>query len=75
METIRIYEKTYDVIETFDYHVLLQDADGKLFLIEYQNLGYTQVVKYDEDCESNVISLKGWASWPKRKKVKNLKAL
>lgn len=63
-----------EILEYFEHHVLVEDINGGIFLIEYQNILPDQdEVKYD-DTQSNIISLRGykWAKSIKKTKPKTL---
>lgn len=85
MENVKILNIVYDVIEWFDYHVLVQNPDtAELFLVEYQNIDPASGIKYTEVSDSNVVSIRSWVlcqrnintgSKPKSKNKKNLKNL
>jgi len=72
MNIIRIYEKSYEIIEFFEFHILVQEVGtGIISLIEYQQVNSSPVQNVEED--SNIISLKGFARWQRR--VKKRKAI
>ena len=65
MEIVQVCGESFEVIELFEYHVLVQDPETlAIFLIEYQSVDPEAKVKYTIT-DSNLFSLKGYSRWPK----------
>jgi hypothetical protein len=68
MEIVCICGARAEVIEVFEYHILVQDIDTlDIFTVEISQIDSDAEPAYSDKTESNVVSLKGRTEWLRTK--------